>query len=200
MKNIIINKLLNILVKYKNYSETEIEELKYGLTSIYLLISKLIIIIPLAIILNLGKECLIFLFFYNIIRTFSFGLHASKSYICLILSTIIFIGIPFLCTKIIISLNIKVVISILCIILLFKNSPADTKKRPILSKNRRLFFKYISVLIAIIYSFVSIFTNDYISNNLLFSLMLQVIITSPITYRLFNMTYNNYLNYDALSI
>ena len=98
MKNKIIDYCLNIIKKnYPQYNDEKISIIKYGLESIYLLITKLIIIILLAYLLRLVKELLIFLLIYNIIRTFSFGLHATKSWICLLSSTLIFILVPLMC-------------------------------------------------------------------------------------------------------
>ena len=140
MKNKIINFCLNIIKKkYPQYNEEKISVIKYGLESIYLLITKLIIIILLAYLLGLVKELIIFLLIYNIIRTFSFGLHATKSWICLLSSTLIFILIPLVCKYVFLNTYIKIIIGIIMIILFYKNAPADTKKRPIISKKRRYF-------------------------------------------------------------
>lgn len=197
MKDIFIDKSMNFILKYNNYSIDEQERLKYGLTSIYLLITKLLVIIACSLILNIGKEVLIFLLIYNGIRLFSFGLHATKSWICLLSSTVIFIGIPFLSSTISINIVIKTIINVISIILLFKNSPADTYKRPIVNKNRRLTYRYLTVIISIIYSFLSIFTNNFMSNCFMFSLLVQDFITSPLIYKLFHLPYNNYKNYDV---
>ena len=92
MKELVINKTISFITKYNTYDKTTLEELKYGLASIYLTFSKLIIISIIAIMLNIFKEYLVLLLIYNILRSMSFGLHASKSWICLLCSTIIFIG------------------------------------------------------------------------------------------------------------
>lgn len=196
MRDVIINKTLNFLNKYGNYNQTKLEELEYGLVAIYLLVTKLIVILMISIILGIVKEMVIFTLIYIPIRAVSFGLHATKSWICLVTSTLIFIGFPFLSTQIVIPIYVKCIIGIISIILMFKNSPADTHKRPIINKNRRLFFKYFSVIICIIYTFLSIFINNsFISNCLLFALLLQCCLTSPLIYKMFKLPYNNYKNY-----
>ena len=94
---------MNLIKKNGNYDEDQLAIIKYGLEGIYLTITKLIIILLLAYLLNIIKEVIIFLIIYNIIRMPSFGLHATKSWICLLSSTIIFIGLPIVCKYIYIS-------------------------------------------------------------------------------------------------
>lgn len=196
MKDLIINNTINYILKYNKYDEIKQEELRYGLVGLYLLVTKLIIILVLSVALGLFKEVIIFTFLYIPIRAVSFGLHATKSWVCLIASTIIFIGLPLLAIYLDIPIFIKSIIGIISIILLFKNSPADTHKRPIVNKNRRLFFKYSSVIIAIIYTILSLFlSNKFISNSLLFVLIVQCFLTSPMIYKLFKLPYNNYKNF-----
>lgn len=193
MKEFIINNSMNFIIKNKHYSKKELEKIRYGFASIYLLISKFIIISSLAYFLNLFQELIIFITIYNLIRIPSFGLHASKTWVCLLTSTIIFILIPYLCTIIEIDDYIKLIICLTCIVLLFKNSPADTKKRPIVSIKRRKIYKIITTIIAITYTrLVFIIDNIFIINCLIFSLIIQAFITAPLAYKIFKLPYNNY--------
>ena len=80
--------------------------------------------------------------------------------------------------------------------LIYIYSPADTKKRPIVNPIRRKVYKYLSTLIAIIFVIISFFIkNYYIENSLIFALIIQNILISPLTYKIFNEPYNNYINY-----
>ena len=193
MKNYIINGTINYILKYNHYNNIKQEELKYGLVAIYLLVTKLIIILIISALLGIFKEVVLFTIIYIPIRAVSFGLHATKSWVCLISSTTIFVGLPFISKYLLMPTYIKSIIGIISILLMFKNSPADTHKRPIVNKKRRLFFKYSSVLISIIYTILSIFiNNNFIANCLLFALLIQCFLTSPLIYKLFKLPYNNY--------
>ena len=76
---------------------------------------------------------------------------------------------------------------------MFKNSPADTKKRPIVNKKRRKVYKVVSTILTIIFSVLSlVIKNNFISNSLIFSLILQNFMISPITYKIFKLPYDNY--------
>ena len=195
MRRKVVNKLINYIKKNKEIDKVTEEKLIYGLEAIYILVTKLFIMSLIALIFNIIKEMYIFLGIFSIIRLFAFGLHATKSYICLIISSIVFLIIPYLSHILILKNIIKLTIGIICTLLIFKNSPADTYKRPIISKSRRLKLKVLSTIISITYVILSMYVNTFISNCLLFSLLLEVIFISPLTYKIFKLPYNNYLKY-----
>lgn len=196
MQKLVVNHWMNLITKYNSFDQVKLAEIKYGLTGLYLTLSKTIIIFIISIILNIVKETFILLLFFNLIRLTSFGIHAKKSWICLITSITLFIGVPLLIVNIKINYILKLIIGIINIIFIYLNSPADTKKRPIINKKRRTIYKYISTLTAIIYTILSFVIKDnYIVNGLIFSLIIQNILISPITYKIFNEPYNNYIEY-----
>ena len=77
-----------------------------------------------------------------------------------------------------------------------KNAPADTHKRPIVSKKRRHTYKLISTIVAIAMVIVAVVTeNQFISNSLIFALVVQNFMISPTVYHIFKLPYANYKNY-----
>lgn len=198
MKKIIVNFLIKS-IKKKNYSDEKLEIIKYGLESIYILISKTIIIFLIAYILGIFKEVLIFSLIYNIIRMPSFGLHATKSWICLVSSTFIFIIAPYLCNIYISNILVRAVIGIICILFIYKNAPADTYKRPIISKKRRKIYKLVSTFLAITMVGLSLIINiNFIKNSLIMALVIQCFMISPFVYSIFDLPYNNYKNMENM--
>ena len=196
MKKYVVNKCLNLIKKYRNISENEEAIMKYGLEGLYLTITKTNVILIIAAILGYFIESIIFTIIYALLRTFSFGIHAKKSWMCWISSITIFILLPILAKEINISIYIKYTVGIIGTLLIFKNSPADTEKRPIVNKKRRLRLKLTSTFIAITYFILCLFINDqFISNCFIYSILLQNILISKFTYKLFNLPYNNYLTY-----
>ena len=196
MKNLIIKNCMTYIKNNTDYNETKLKEIEYGLTGLYLTISKFIVIIIISIYLRIFKEMLIFICLFNVIRMPAFGLHATKSWICLISSILIFIGLPVICMSLRLNNILKVVIGLICTLLMFKNSPADTYKRPIVSKKRRKVYNTISVIISIVFSIISVnINNNFISNCLIFALILENCLISPYVYKLFKLPYNNYITY-----
>lgn len=195
MKDFIIDKCVNYIKKYNDYSNDDINIIRYGLEGIYLTITKVLIIIILSFILGIFKEVIIFLILFNIIRSVAFGLHASSSLVCLISSTLIFILLPYLSLYININVYIKSLISILCILYIYKYAPSDTEKRPIINRKRRLIYRFVSTLICICYSFILLFVDNFLSNALLFSMILESFMISPTVYKVFKLPYNNYITF-----
>lgn len=195
MRKVIIDKLMKYITERKKLDEDSKAIIKYGLESIYILITKSIVIFTIAFILGIFKEMIIFLLLFNVIRTYAHGLHATKSYICLIVSALCFIGLPYISTIITIPDMLKIVMGIILTLLIFKNSPADTHKKPIVSKKIRKKLKIKSTIVAIIFVILSFFTSNFISNSLLLSLLLETIFISPLTYKIFKLPYNNYITY-----
>lgn len=196
MKKFIMNKCMTYIKNNTDYNEIRLKEIEYGLSSIYITITKMLVIFPLSIILGIFKEMLIYLLLYNILRMPSFGLHATKSWICLLSSTILFIGIPYLCIFLNIPISLKIIIGILGICFMFKNAPADTKKKPIVSKKRRKIYKIMSTTLTALFAIFSILIkNNFISNCLILAIIMQNLMISPTVYKIFKLPYNNYITY-----
>ena len=196
IKSFVINNSMNLVKNNNNYNKEQLEEIKYGLESIYLTFSKVIVILTISAILGLFKEAIIFLLFFNFLRAFAFGIHASKSIWCWISSSIAFIGIPLICKNIIFPNIFFIIVSIICLLSFALYAPADTVKRPLINANKRKKYKILSILLAIIYTtIIFIIQNVLIKNLLIFALILETILILPITYKLFKLPYNNYKNY-----
>ena len=184
MKDKILNSCINFLQRYNNYSKKDLLKLRYGLEGIYLTITKLIVILFLALVLGIFKEAVLVIIFFNILRFFGFGFHADKSSQCLIMSIINFVLIPFLLLKTHDFLVINIIISVFCIINFILFAPADTVKRPLYSKRKRIIKKSLTILTGIIYLvFIIIFNNHIINSILISSLIIQTIMSRIIAFR-----------------
>jgi accessory gene regulator B len=124
-------------------------------------------------------------------------MHASKSISCLISSIIVFLGVPFLALILRIDSFFTLLLGILCLIIIFVYAPADTYKRPLINSTKRKKYKIKATIVAGIYTVIAILVGDsLISNLLVFSLVTEVILILPITYRIFNKPYRNYESYQ----
>ena len=198
MKKAFVDGGYNYILNYQpNIDQLTKDKIRYGLESLYILITKLLFIFIVAAILHMTLEVFIFFCFYNIIRMTSFGLHATKSWICLVSSTLIFILVPMLCQYTIIPINIKVILGIIGTLLMIKNAPADTYKRPIVNPKRRFVYKILSTIIAIGLTIASILiSNSFWANACIMALVVQCFMISPLVYKIFKLPYNNYLKYQ----
>ena len=189
MKKRFLNSIRNSIKKqYPNYSNDKIDEIMYGVEGIYLTITKTIIIFAIAL--------LFLLIAFNFIRLFAFGMHANNSITCLIFSSLMFIGGAFICKYVTISKPVLYALYLFSLIIISIYSPADTVKRPLIKKKKRIRFKILSILTVIIYAIISLFIKDnLIINYLIIGLLIECILISPITYKIFKMPYRNYKNY-----
>lgn len=182
--------------KYPEYSKEKLEEIEYGIEALYITFTKMVVIALISILLGVIKEIFFILVFYNIIRTTAFGMHAKTSLQCYIISILLFVGLAIVSKYVNISLYLKILISIICFINIVIFAPADTYKRPLINRKRRHIYKVISILISLIYVIlIVIFHTSIFSTYILFGLLNITLMIHPLTYRMFQLPYNNYKNY-----
>ena len=201
MKKYIMNHAINVVKKnYPNYDQDKLDEIKYGLESIYLSLTKTIVILFITFLLGIFKEALIVLLFFNFLRLFAFGIHAKESWQCWISSSIFFIGIPYLCVYLDISNIYHYILISISILTYILYAPSDTVKRPLIRKNRRLKFKILTLIVSAIYLIIFIYTkNIFIHNVITSTMLLESILIHPLTYRMFNLPYRNYEKYGLVN-
>jgi len=184
--------------KYPEYDEEKLEVIAYGLEALYITITKSIVIFGAAFILGVLKETLFILLFYNVIRTTAFGMHAKESWQCYIISGVLFIGTGLLCKYVDINFYIKLIIYTFSVITIFMYAPADTYKRPLLNQKKRKIYKIITMINSLIYLvLLLILKNNIISNYLIMGLLGASLMIHPLTYRMFQLPYDNYKKYEA---
>lgn len=197
IKNLVVDKSMNLIKELDKYDDTQLEEIKYGIEASYIGITKVITILLLSACLGIFKQTFTFFLFFNLLRFTGFGLHASKSIWCWISSIISFIGLPFISMHIEMPNICYIILPIICIICFILYAPADTIKRPLINKKKRKIYKIITTILGIIYLIaINLINNILLKNTLTFALILQTILILPITYKIFKLSYNNYLNYN----
>lgn len=193
---IFADRTIIFLKKYKNYNNREERIIHYGLETIYIFITKLIFITILSIFFGITKEMYIFLFFYLFLRLYSAGMHLSTGHSCTIFSSILFIGIPFLCKYLNFTLITKMIISGITFCIYGWYSPADTHKKPIIKEEKRRKLKFKTLIVCSIYIILTLLVkNKYVLNCITLALIMQSIMILPITYKIFKQPYANYKDY-----
>ncbi|MBP3765690.1 MAG: accessory gene regulator B family protein [Bacilli bacterium] len=201
MKKVFLDTCLKLISQNNSLIDAvKLDEIRYGLEGIYLTLTKTIVIFALTVFLGIFKEMIIMLIVFNILRTTGFGIHAKKSWQCWISSITIFVIFPFLAKIIAIPIGIRATLGIIAVITMFLYAPADTVKHPLLNMKKRIIWKTLTVVNCIVLVVISLVLNDStICNLLLFGIYSEVAVINPITYKIFKLPYNNYLNYDLSS-
>lgn len=193
MKEKFIDKSMSIILSNNNLSQRDIDKFRYGLEGLYLTVTKLVFIFLVALLLGILKETIILILIFNGIRYTGFGVHAKRSLDCLISSTLFFIIFPIMCIHLITPLIIKYILFFPLVLLIGIFAPSDTVKRPLKNKKKRIIYKIITIVVAIIYMSLSIVIKDNtLSNSFMFAVIIQIIVMLPITYKLFGVPYNNH--------
>lgn len=197
MKNYFLKKIRKEIIKqYPKYSKDKVDEIMYGVEGIYLTITKTIIISLIALILGVFKELIFLLISFNFIRLFAFGIHANKSWICLLFSSTLFLSGAYLCKILVIPKNILITLFLIVLLIISIYAPSDTVKRPLIKKKRRIIFKILSIAVVIIYFILTlIIKNNLFINAIIIGLIIECILILPTTYMIFKMPYKNYKSY-----
>lgn len=193
MRKKLENYYFNLITKDKDYNEEKIEKIRYVVTSIIISLEKFILIFIMSILLGITTEFILLIIFAKPLRFFSFGFHARGSIECLILSTFLFIFLPYILLHSNVLIEYKYIIFIFSIINFSLFSPSDTKKRPLNNKKKRIKRKIYTILLACIYFLLTFIVDNYLTNTLILSIIITVILTNPIIYLITKEPYRNYL-------
>lgn len=196
MKEKFIASVVNLAKRKKEYTEEEVAIMRYALEGIYLTFTKILVITLIAALLGLFKEYIWFVLLYTPIRSVSFGWHANTTKQCWVVSILAFILIPYTFSIITINRITKIILLTFSIFIFALYSPADTKKRPIVNKKRRLMFKVVSLIIIFVYSYYALNNSNLISNLMLASLLYQSMLINPLIYKISNQEFNNFKAYN----
>lgn len=196
VKEKFIASVVNLAKKNKEYTEEEVAIMRYTLEGIYLTFTKILVITLIAALLGLFKEYIWFVLLYTPIRSVSFGWHANTTKECWVVSILAFILIPYTFSIITINRITKIILLTFSIFIFALYSPADTKKRPIVNKKRRLMFKVASLIITLVYCCYSFKHSNLISNLMIASLIYQSLLINPLIYKITHQEFNNYKTYN----
>lgn len=195
MKSLFINKSFNYINKYKTLNELDKIKIKYGLEVMYYFVTKTIIILVMALIFNVFKEVLIFNLFYIPLRSLAHGFHAKNNLHCWIITLVSYIFIIIFIKYVTLDFKSLIIMDIIAIISFIFWSPADTKNLPLIHKKNRTKLKILSLIfltLEVILSTMFLKYRNYIS----IAIILETININPITYKIFRLKYNNYVEYS----
>lgn len=200
MKKILLEKTMkSIKNKYPSYDDDKLEVIAYGLESLYIMITKTIVISLIALLTDVFKEMLLIMVLYNVIRTTAFGMHAKESWQCYVISITLFIGGALLFKYVDVSFYVKAVIGAISYIFLVIYAPADTYKRPLVNAKKRKIYKIITIITSSIYLIlIIIFRDSNFSTAISMGLLDAMLMIHPLTYRMFHLPYNNYKTYNEI--
>ncbi len=197
MRNLFVNKLTNFIVKNKNCTKKDIIVYRYGLEALYSLLTKTVVFLTITFFTKSMKECLLVVIFYMFLRLFAYGIHANSSIGCWLTTLPIYVG-GSLFVKYVTFNPLTLIISwLIYLLFVILWAPADTKKRPLIHKRKRIELKIKSIIVAVIYGLIFVFIkNNPIHSAIGFCLILEAICICPLTYYITGNRFNNYIYYN----
>lgn len=196
MKEKFVNNATIFVTKYYSYEGKEFDKLFYGLQSFYSFITKTSVVFLISFLLGTLKETFLIMFFYIMLHSFTFGIHASKNLYCWLTTIPIYIITSLVAKNIMINDSSKVLIIIFGFISILLFAPSDTHKRPLINAKKRIISKALALITALCFEIVILFSNNIIIiNTISIALIIQCICINPLIYKLFKMPYHNYKRY-----
>lgn len=201
VKKSFIEKSVNLIKSRKELNTLEEKKIRYGLEAFYNFITKLIVLIILAVIFNLVFELILLSLIYSTLRLYGFGLHAKTSLQCWITTLPIYLGGCLLIKYLVIPNSIAGIIWIFGFLSFLFFAPADTPARPLIHKEKRIRAKVLSIIILIMYLVLYLYqSNTVIHNAILYALLMESISINPLIYKLTGTTFNNYKNFQKTTV
>lgn len=182
-------------------SKEEKEYLQYYIEVIIINLTKVSFILIVSLLFNILLETAITLGAFIVLRKYAFGWHAKSSINCSLIGVISFVGIPLLISKwafYIDTLNFGLILLLLLIslMIIYKYAPADTENNPIIgiSIRTRLRFKALCAVV-FLYALILFIPTIEVKMFLLIGIWLELIVITPIFYKLMKRGFNNYEKY-----
>lgn len=185
------NKIKN---KMPEIDDERAEVINYGIHLIVGEIPKTFIFIAIAAIFGVLKEFFITMLVIFPYRAFSGGFHLKTHLGCILGTSLMYCGIPLLSKYIIISTDIKYILTALVwifgIIMCKLYAPADTENVPVLRKKDRRIKQILSyIILTITLGIGLVINNNIVSNIVILGMFMQSITITKMAYRLTNNKY-----------
>ena len=184
--NFLTNKIRN---KNSDIDDERAEVINYGLQLFIGEIPKTFVFILIAAILGVLKEFLITVLVIFPYRAFSGGFHLKTHIGCIIGTSFMYCGIPFVSKFIILNSIAKYItiglVWIFGIIMCKLYAPADTENVPILKKKTRKTKQILSYIVLTITLVIGIFIkNNVISNIIILGMFIQSLMITRLAYKI----------------
>ena len=194
-----IDKICNYLTnkirkQIPDVDEQRAEVIDFGLHILIGEMPKTFIFILISLLLGMFKEFVITFLVIFPYRAVSGGFHLKTHIGCIVATSLVYCGVPYISEKIIIAQEFKYILIILIwifgMLMCRLYAPADTENIPILRKKERKTKRILSYIILTITLIIGVvIKNNKISNIIILGMLVQSIMISKLAYRITNNKY-----------
>ena len=183
-----------IIQSVDRYDESKADKINYGLQLLIGEVPKFFIILLLAFLLHMFKLTLISFLIILPYRAFSGGFHLHTHLGCIVVTSLLYIGTPYLASILNFNDTIKYILIAITFIFSFamiaKYAPADTENVPVLQKKERRKRKIWSFVIAGVELVIAIFIPyKVVSNMIIIGILVQTLTLTRLAYKITNNKY-----------
>jgi accessory gene regulator B len=185
------------LNKYARAEGLELLKMIWGIETLLVNVSKVIIIYSVSALLGiLGRTFAVHIAFIAIKR-YSFGLHAKNSTVCTAVSVCLFALAPYVLSGARIGNWAVAAVFTAVNLILYRYAPADTESRPITGKKKRALLKKKAVACGIALMAAALLIPDKSIKTLLaLGAAYQSILILPLTYKILKRSERNYEEFE----
>ena len=193
MKKKFIESSLDLIKSKKEVDNLDEKRLRYGLEGFYNTYTKFMVMLILSIIFGIWREYLLLILDYSSLRLYGFGIHMETTFQCWVTTVPLYIGSCLVIKYFNFPLQISLLLWLCGFISFLIFAPADTPKRPLIHKEKRVRAKVLSLIILLTYFLIfNAVESQMIKEVILLGVILESVSINPLIYKLFNMQYNNY--------
>lgn len=195
MKKKFIDNCYNFITNYEDCDDLKTKKIRYGLETIYNLLTKLIVLTILTLWLNIFKDFILLVVCYSLARRYAYGLHAKTSIACWITTLPIYLLGCYIIHYVSIPNYLVYSLWSFSFLSFLLWAPADTPQRPLIHENIRKKQKIKACTICLIYLLLIGLQISFVTSACIYSLLIQSICINPITYKLTHTPFDNYKIY-----
>jgi len=177
----------------------EFKKMVLGLEMWLIGLTKMIVLYTLAIVLGVFVQTLIIQLAFGLLKRYSTGLHALKNMVCVVVSCVLFVLVPFGLNVLGLGIGNEIVIPVfaLVIICMYKYAPADTEARPIIGAKVREKLKLKAVICAVVLmAFALLVPDGTVKLLIMLGASYQMVSIHPLTYKILRRRERNYEKYE----
>ena len=173
------------LLRHRVIQEESLDVYVYGFELLLSFLFTTLLIIAIGLILQKGLETIAFLVVFILLRSYSGGYHASKYYICTLVTISVFSIVMLLSHFVTVSIVAYPFLGVSGLIALFALAPIENPNKEITPK-RKTIYKYVSIGIFLAFLAFGILMNSYvsvISSTVFYTLCADIILMFPCIFK-----------------
>lgn len=174
----LVNYLIEDLGKHNNYSEIQIEQMKYVTKVITYEMIKFILILLIFFLLGLFKECVLIGVFMIATKPFTGGYHEDSQIRCFMATLIIILFIILLSKNTNLDITSSIILNLISIFCIYNEIPIINEKMPLTRKDLIKKNRVIGITNTLIFIIISIvmFNVKWLSQTIVWTCVVQVML------------------------